>query len=208
MDGSDGLTEAVAQACGLESGETAREVLLAVLREIGATVYPPHRTAVARSLDADAREALVALEYDKSVDLDAVIAKVAAREHVAEGFGREHLVSVLGALKHHVPDEAWSVFEAELPADVRAIVPAAPTSVPPEPPSRAGAQHSVGERRAQSDSVAASGDPHGSTKLSEAHGFTQEREGESLATGNPDASSLASGKPGFERPLSDAKPEE
>jgi uncharacterized protein (DUF2267 family) len=41
---------------------------------------------------------------------------------------------------------------------------------------------SASARRAQSHSVAASDDPHADTKLSSARGFTQEREGGSLAT--------------------------
>ncbi|EPX59879.1 hypothetical protein D187_002623 [Cystobacter fuscus DSM 2262] len=63
---------------------------------------------------------------------------------------------------------------------------------------RPGSTHPLSEaspERAQSQSVARTDNPHGDTKLSSATGLTQEREGETLATGHL----------GSNRPLSERK---
>ncbi len=63
---------------------------------------------------------------------------------------------------------------------------------------RPGSAHPLSEarpERAQSQSVARADNPHGDTKLSSATGLTQEREGETLATGHL----------GSNRPLSERK---
>jgi hypothetical protein len=63
---------------------------------------------------------------------------------------------------------------------------------------RPGSRHPLSEARSdrsQSESVVATENPHADTKLSSAHGLTQEREGESLATGHS----------GSDRPLDEGR---
>jgi hypothetical protein len=61
---------------------------------------------------------------------------------------------------------------------------------------RPGSRHPISDarpNRAHAHSVARSDNPHGDTKLSSSHGFTQERENETLADGRPGPKRTLSG---------------
>ena len=134
-------------------------------------------------------------------------ARVAAAQGIPLGHAVEHVASVCRALAERLPAAVLQRLRAALPARSAALLEpeTAPALEPKVHPRRGtlaegrpGSRHPLSEARprgAQPDSVAASDNPHGDTKLSSSRGLTQERERESLADG----------RPGPRRPLAEAK---
>ncbi len=138
---------------------------------------------------------------------ESVAARVAAAEKIPLGHAVEHVAAVCGALARRLPLPALERLRAALPAATARLL--EPPSTPELEPTlhprrntlaegRPGSRHPLSEARppaAQAESVVASDNPHGDTKLSSSRGLTQERERESLAVG----------RPGPGRPIADAK---
>jgi uncharacterized protein (DUF2267 family) len=182
-----GLTEEQAHA-------TVVAVLGALRRQLGRT----EAEALADELPADLAEPLRHGQYAGG---DAT-ADVAAAEHVAHGVALEHVATVCRALAESLPEALTERLRRALPPATAALFAPSPPATSPEPrphatphrdtlaQGRAGSRHPLSEAQpsgAQSESVVASDNPHGDTKLSSSHGLTQERERESLATGHPRA---------------------
>lgn len=122
-------------------------------------------------------------------------------ENVAAGAAREHAQIVLGAIGERLDPALRLRLVGRLPADLARLLEARDIGAPPDhvPPSflpplhtlasgRPGSRHPISEarpERAQSHSVVKEDNPHGETKLSSSRGTTQERLGDSLATGHP-----------------------
>lgn len=213
MNGYDELDTWVAQVAteaGIASKAHARAALLATMDAMGAMVPHPHRGTIAGDMPAALAEAFERRDYDRALGAEWLLEVVAEGEHVRTGSAVEHVQSVLSVLRAALDPDHFRVFVRELPEDVAALLPARRSSHPPaavahgHAPSpghrlsdgRPGYAHPIAEAappsRVQQHSVAASEDPHGEIKLSEAKGFTQEREHTSLAEAHP----------GPEKPLS------
>src|SRR5262249_10358332 len=122
--------------------------------------------------------------------------RIAAREDVPLAVAVEHAIVVCRAIAGTLSEPARARLEHALSPDLFALFPPHESSPPPEhalprpaPPAAApGSRHPLSEaapRPAQAGSVISADNPHGDTKLSSARGLTQEREGETLSTGNP-----------------------
>jgi hypothetical protein len=119
----------------------------------------------------------------------------------------EHAVVVCRAIGGTLSEQAHARLERALSPELVALFTPHEAPPPPEHPlagaghrladGRPGSRHPISEaapRAGQADSVATADNPHADTKLSSARGLTQEREDESLSTGNP-----RSGRPVNER---------
>ncbi len=141
----------------------------------------------------------------RPADLDGFFATVGDTERVPRGFGKEHAEVVCRALGELVSDETAIRLQRELPPAAAELFARPPEAGEPSPyaqpvrhpeevirntlaAGRPGARNPISSgrpERAHSQSVARSGDPHGDTKLSGAHGLTQERLEEDIAEGEP-----------------------
>jgi hypothetical protein len=133
--------------------------------------------------------------------------RIASAERISTGAARERVATVCRALAALLPAPILARVRHALPPDsAELLAPPAP-EVPLEAhphaqrstlaEARPGSTHPLSESRprpSQADSVVASDNPHGDTKLSSSRGLTQERENESIAAG----------RPGAQRPLADA----
>lgn len=201
----DSLIGYVSLHSGLDEREAAAMVasVLAALRaDLGRVEAEALADALPASLAAPLRQG-------RSPGGPSVAARVAAAGHIAPGRAVEHVACVLGALAARLPATTLERLRAALPARTAALLVTATAREPelePKPHAarstlaegRPGSRHPLSEARprgAQADSVVASDNPHGDTKLSSSRGLTQERERESLAVG----------RPGPRRPIAEAK---
>lgn len=200
---AEDLVRRVGRLAGIQTSAHARATLESVLDALGALVPHPRRGAIASELPGWTAEAFERREYDRALGRPWLLQMVSKAEHVRPGAALEHVEAVLAMLREHLDADRFRLLVAELPEEVRALVPPAPSKsrLPPRPearsaaPSRrlAGARPGPGHPIAEADgpplahthSVAANADPHGDTKLSEARGLTQAREHEDLAEGRP-----------------------
>lgn len=205
------IIDEVKTATGIQARAHARAALDTVLDALGAMVSHPRRETIASALPPAAAEPLRRRDYDQAASLDWLVATVAGLEHVRDGSAIEHVEAVFSVLRSRLDPDLWRVLLSELPDEVAALDPPRYGSTPPprrssHPPgkphrlsdARPGSEHPVAEsaaHREHSHSVAATDDPHGDTKLSEARGMTQQREHESLAEGEP----------GFERTIAETE---
>lgn len=131
--------------------------------------------------------------------------RVARRERVRIGRAIEHAQVVCQVLGENLSDARRTRLRHYLPSEVADLfVPRPPFPPPPEHPlptswiqspegntlatGRPYSHHPISEsrpERAHTHSVARSDDPHAATRLSSSRGLTQERLGETLATGRP-----------------------
>lgn len=208
---SDRLLKRVCERCGLSGDTEAEGALVAVLESLSPGLDPTTRERMADALPPP--WSLVVRDAKPFPDLgvDDLAFAVAEHERVGVGFGIEHATAVCQVLAEAVDEELRSQLRS-LPNglgslfDEHVATEGGPERLP-APHAREtrrrtlaegnpGSLHPLSEGRpgtGQQHSVAASDDPHRDTKLSSAQGTTQERQGHTLAEG----------KPGSERPISE-----
>jgi uncharacterized protein (DUF2267 family) len=204
-----GLVEEVAARAGFPDAEGAERATRAVLGVIAERLSRSECEALAEALPAGFVEPLRRAELDAGFEVDDLYACVAREERVTIGFAKEHAVSVCQVVAEALSDEALGRLERALPRSIATLFERGSTAsdLPPRATSRGGtlaegrpgSSHPISEarpERAHGESVARAENPHGDTKLSSSRGLTQEREGESLATGRPGSSHPLTGDEG------------
>jgi uncharacterized protein (DUF2267 family) len=184
----------------------------ATLEALAVALTPSERQAVSEQLPLSLRGTWELAVHLPNIDVSTLYDRVQRSESVTAGRAREQVQIVCRALAEMLPDETVTLLRRRLPQLAPLFYLPEPTPSPevaerierprdPELPDgtlatgRPGSRHPLYDarpERAHAHSIARSDNPHGDTKLSSAHGFTQERERETLATG----------RPGSKRPLS------
>jgi uncharacterized protein (DUF2267 family) len=190
---------------GFEGSGEAERAIAVTVRVLGQRLLPEERVAVAGALPEPVAGRLLRTPYERDFDLDELYDHVARGEGTQAGFGREHAQAVCQAIGTALPHEVRLRLQKHLPAEIAVLFGSRDAGASPlrpvhaEPPvepgagttlatGRPGSRHPVSEGRADcahEGSVARSDDPHADTKLSSSRGLTQERLGESLASGQP-----------------------
>jgi uncharacterized protein (DUF2267 family) len=188
-------------------GEAEAEVAVrAVIPTIAERVSRLEAESLAGSLPQTLRELARGGAHGEDFGLPELYARVAHRAGVRIGIAVEYATAVGPVIGEAIGPDALHRLAAELPPDwLELLRPPDRTEAPPphlHPERRTLAEGRPGGTRplyearpgtAQTDSVAAGENPHADTKLSSSPGLTQEREDETLAAG----------RPGSTRPLSD-----
>jgi uncharacterized protein (DUF2267 family) len=190
--------EAIARAVG------------ATFEALGGCLVEDEAHALAPSLPPEAARALLDAPGGSDASLSAFYGRVAALLGVREGVAMEHAQVVCRAVAVDVPEEVRERLRRHVP-ELAVLLEVTPPERSPHvadvqkrpeahhhnlAEGRPGSRHPISTARpgeGHAESIAQSDDPHGDTKLSSAHGTTQEREGETLATGDARA----------KRPISD-----
>ena len=190
--------------------EQARQILILVVRVLGEGLRHSRAEALADDLPAELARPLRDAQHGPPFDLAELFRRVASRENVRVGFGVEHVKLVCRLLGEHFSPASRYQFQDSFPEEIAALFEPpepgdhgeAPVHLHPErgtlAEGRPGSRHPLSEARpdrTQSQSVVRSENPHADTKLSSSEGLTQEREKETLATGQP----------GSRRPIHSAK---
>jgi uncharacterized protein (DUF2267 family) len=195
------------------SSEQAGMALRATLEALGAALVENERCAVSATLPAALRQSFDTRAHLPDLDLEGFFQRVRRHERTPAGRSREHAQIVCRALSEALPAEVVVLLTKHVPWLVPLFESPGKTAPPDEPerfqgPSRPptfdgtlargrpGSRHPLSDsrpERAHPESVVRSEEPHADTKLSSAHGFTQEREHETLATGRPGAKRPLSG---------------
>jgi uncharacterized protein (DUF2267 family) len=191
--------------------EQARQILILVVGVLGEGLSHSRAEALADDLPHELAGPLREAPHGPPFDLAELFRRVATRENVRMGFGVEHVKLVCRLLGEHFSPASRYHFKDSFPEEIAALFEppteprdhdGGPVHLHPErgtlAEGRPGSRHPVSEARpdrAQSQSVVRSENPHGDTKLSSSEGLTQEREKETLATGQP----------GSRRPIHSAK---
>lgn len=191
-----------------EDAAAAETALAAVLNVLGSRLLPEERGALSRVLPEQCARMVLGRASVEDAGLAGVIHDVAQAEQISLNRAAEHVDIVTRAVVSLADDAARALLVRAVPGLAsRLEAPAAPSldSAAPRLPTNAPsdlAEGFPGARRslaigdpatvAHRHSVARSDDPHGDSKLSGARGLTQEREGDTLA----------SGRPGSRRPIS------
>lgn len=197
----DQLLRRVREHTGLSERPIVESAVRAVTEALGALIDHEHRDEIARILPAEVGEMLRRPAPDRDASGATFLRTIARIEHLPPGFAVEHGTAVLEAIGTELRPEERRLLAARLPEEMRDwLEPRTFRSPPPRAPhehaeeehrvadAEPGSHHPVSEAApppAQSGSVAASADPHASTRLSSAHGLTQEREREDLAEAHP-----------------------
>ncbi|OJH35967.1 DUF2267 domain-containing protein [Cystobacter ferrugineus] len=203
------LLSDVAEHTGQAGIQDAERTVRAVLDILGERLSWPVIEAVADDLPGSLTAGLRDGVDRQDFDLAEFQARVADRMQVPLGRAVELAGVVCQFLAEALTPGTLHRLREELPEPMGALFTPRETGERLEPvhlePSRGtlaegrpGSTHPLSEarpERAQSQSVARTDNPHGDSKLSSATGLTQEREGETLATGHP----------GSNRPLSERK---
>jgi uncharacterized protein (DUF2267 family) len=194
----------VAERSGVGNAFDARRAIRATLAELGEQVPAERRDLVANVLPRPFKEIFLAHHHRDGIQADDFFDHVQRREATNRGYAREHaevVCKLLGALMDE-NDRARLV--RDLDPDLGALFVPTPRAYAPPPPhgrrsggpahtlasARPGSLHPLSEARppgAQTHSVVNEDNPHGETKLSSAHGTTQERLERSLAEARPDS---------------------
>jgi uncharacterized protein (DUF2267 family) len=190
---------------GFAGPSEAERAIAVTARVLGQRLLSSECVAVAGALPAPVAGRLLRTAYERDFDLDELYDRVARGEGIQPGFGREHAQAVCQAIGTALPHEVRLRLQRHLPAEMAFLFEPHDAGAPPPRPARAdpavepgagttlatgrpGSRHPLSEGRADrahQGSVARSDDPHADTKLSSARGLTQERLGESLASGQP-----------------------
>jgi uncharacterized protein (DUF2267 family) len=189
--GAEDFCSHVASHAGV-SGVRAEHATHAVLAGIGSHLSATHRQLVAEELPPRLAGWLneSAEQSAQPIEERVVVAGMPA------GQARELVASVCRVLAEELSVDAQQALQSSLPPTIAAwLTPgSAATERPPgsdrtdtlatgRPGSHHPVSESAGERR-HADSIAAA-NPHDDTKLSSAHGTTQERDETTLAEGRP-----------------------
>jgi uncharacterized protein (DUF2267 family) len=186
---------------GIPDGVAAARALRAVLTVLGQRLMDDEASALAAELPPSLARIVEQSEYDGDFDAGEFYARVQRLETTSRGLGREHTNAVLQVLGAVLRGEARGRLLRALPVELgQQLAPVALGDPPVHPrPARSarlstlasgkpGSRHPLSESAppgAHAHSVAANDEPHRETKLSSSGGMTQERLGESLATGTP-----------------------
>jgi uncharacterized protein (DUF2267 family) len=205
----DGLVRA-----GFHDRSAAAEASRATVAVLGERLTHDEASRIAESLPEPLRSELSGATYDGEFDAAELFERVRRRSGRSPGRAREEAQLVCAALGRMLPEDDLRMLDRHLPHELARLFhpDPPPSSAQPEAhgdlgaPSgdtlatgRAGSKHPLSEAATspgQRDSVAREREPHRDTKLSSASGLTQDRIGESLATG----------RPGSRRPVSEAAP--
>lgn len=191
------------------SYEEAGRITTLTLRALAEALEEEDAREIIAELSGDLAQHFRIVERPQPIPLDRFYSQVAERLEMQKGRAIEAVQSVCAALAERLspplvqrlqrlPDYgALFVLRSipEVPRQAEVIrAPHMPRNTLAE--GRPGSVHPLSEARpekAHSHSVALNPDPHGDTKLSGSRGLTQERLGETLA----------SGRPGSKRPICD-----
>ena len=190
---------------GFEDVGEAERAIAVVARVLGERLLPEERAGVAAVLPEPVARRILDARYERDFDVTELYDRVARGTAIRHGFGVEHTQAVCQVIGERIPEEVHVHLSRILPAEIYVLfTPRERGPLPPRPvhtrrdvepgagttlaSGRPGSRHAVSEAhadRAHAESVVRSEDPHGETKLSGAHGTTQERLGETLAEGRP-----------------------
>ncbi|MGK3999946.1 DUF2267 domain-containing protein [Sorangium sp. So ce1024] len=210
----DRFVEEVQRCAGFETRDDAERAIAVTARTLGERLLEDEAAAVAAALPGPVAAALRGATYQGDFDRDELYDRIARREGAPRGFGMEHAQAVCAVLGKALPEAARLRLQRHLPdwADLFApraagAPPPRPVHAPPPPEpghgatlatGRPGSRHPLSEAHpetAHAQSVARSDDPHADTRLSSSPGLTQERLQDTLAEG----------RPGPERPISETQ---
>ena len=191
------LISRVRELGGFEGRADALRATRATLLALGERLQDDERAALTRELPTELRPALDRCAYRGDFDREELFARVALHANVARGFAAELAEVACRALGELLPNDPLVRLRKELGASIELLFdPPDPEVTIPRSPGRGstlasgheGSRHPLSASRydaAHRESVARSEDPHGRSKLSGAHGLSQEREGTTLAEGRP-----------------------
>jgi uncharacterized protein (DUF2267 family) len=211
----DQLVTDVQARSGFETPEEAERMLAVAVRVLGERLLPDEAGPVAAALPDGLAGRLRAASYERDFDLDELYDRVGRGEGTGPGFGREHAQAAYQAIGEQLPEAVRLRLQKHLGPDFAVLFeprrhappPPRPVHASPSPElgdgstlatGRPGSRHPISDSNVSGGhaaSVARSRNPHGETKLSSSRGLTQERLGDTLA----------SGKPGPSRPANDTK---
>jgi uncharacterized protein (DUF2267 family) len=196
------IEDRLEQSMGLdrESAAHAARVVLSVLSE---QLPPAERAELLRVRPPPLAEALPREAPVQHDGLEQFYERVARRMPTELGRAVELAQVACAALAERLDGDSLQRLRSRLPGGLAALLaasrgaPRAPVAAhgerryPTLADGRPGSHHPLSEAqadRAQQDSVARSDEPHADAKLSSSAGATQEREGETLASGKPGSS--------------------
>jgi hypothetical protein len=198
------LVHRMREAAPFGSDDQAKAALWSTLELVASGLTTSERDALARALPpsftaAVGRAAMLTPSTDGGR-----LERIAERGGAAAGRAVEAAEVACSVIGQSVPASVRAWLAAALPDLARFFEPRAAPEPPPvhvgHPPSvphdlaegRPGSRHPLADanplERAHRHSVARSDDPHGDSKLSSARGLSQERAGQTLATGEPGSS--------------------
>lgn len=186
-------------------GRDAEQIARAVLSALGEVLTADERASLAAHVPEPVARLLGPGAGARASGLDGLVARVAERTGLSRSHALEAALVVCRALVADLAAEERERLAAHLgPALGRLFEvpgeggePERSFRIPAEPPpgegrtlatGRPGSRHPLSDARpetAHAESVARSDDPHADSKLSSAHGLTQEALHESLADGKP-----------------------
>jgi uncharacterized protein (DUF2267 family) len=194
------ILEEIAWRAALDLPQAER-ALAATMTTLGERLLPLDASFLAAQLPEELATYLRERERPGDFDLDELYRRVAEREGSRPEFGREHAVVVCRVVARHMGRGPREALRSRLPEDFAELLTPPPRAErgPPAarmPRAREGtlATGRPGSRRplfeatadrTQTQSVAASENPHADTKLSSTRGISSEREGRTLATARP-----------------------
>lgn len=194
------LLDRVREHTGLSERAVVETAVRAVTEALGALIDHAHREEIAAHLPRELAQPLRRREPEEDASGATFLRMVSGIEHLPPRFAVEHATAVLEAIGGELHPDIRRRITSRLPAEMRDWMEPRVMRVPrPREPKAAGAEEhrladarpgsrhpisDVAPRGAHSHSVAASDDPHADSRLSSAHGMTQEREHEDLAEGH------------------------
>jgi uncharacterized protein (DUF2267 family) len=167
-------------------------VLRATLEVLGEQLFEEERAQLALELPPELVELLRSQRRLRAHGLRHFFRRVARREGIRIGLGVEHAEVVCRVISECLSEATRGRLRREAPelADLFTRPEEQPSEQPfPSQPL----ETSERSPRPHRHSIAASDDPHAESRLSSAHGLTQEREGRTLASGHPGSSRPLSG---------------
>lgn len=188
------------QAGGISDWSMARKTLGATLAVLASRLTDDEASKLASRLAPELARIVDGEDYDSDFDAAELYERVRQRTGAAPGLAREQTDIVLRALGEVLDEPELVRLARVLPEPiVRGLRGREEVEVPPHrsaaPARRStlaegkpGSSHPIAEAAPPSGhlhSVARNEDPHAETKLSSSRGLTQERFGETLATGSP-----------------------
>ena len=197
----DELVRRVADRAGLDEESAARAVA-AVLAVLAGRLSRAEAEALAEELPAATAAPLRHGWFDRDFGVDELYDRVARQEGVRPGVAVEHTIAVCATVGELLTAATRARLERALGPEILALFDVRPAIEAPEAAPHVGHRSTLSEGRpgsrhplseaappaAQAESVARADNPHADTKLSSAHGLTQEREREDLATGHSGSS--------------------
>jgi len=189
---------ALVMHAGLPAPAAAERAIVATLTALGELLDDGERHLLSSVLPSELAALLQLKPFDRHADPTKLVERVAASEPTLTSAAREHVQIVCGALATMLDPASQARLQKALPPDLVALFQTSET--PEQPPhadryepqhhvlatGRPGSAHPVSSSRPPEPAHSVGErNPHGDTKLSSTHGFTQEATEESLATERP-----------------------